>query len=68
MLVNMNTVKAPLACECGAAAHDNSKERGRFLRRHPVVCKAATPKVESAMTLNNKTMKKDKRAKAIKAA
>jgi hypothetical protein len=27
-----------LKCECGAAAKDTSKERGRFRRRHPAPC------------------------------
>lgn len=27
-----------LTCICGAAAKDNTKERGRFNRRHPQSC------------------------------
>lgn len=27
-----------LKCQCGASARDNSKERGRFNRRHPLLC------------------------------
>lgn len=28
-------------CPCGAKAKDTSKERGRFLRRHPKLCAAS---------------------------
>jgi hypothetical protein len=27
-----------LNCPCGAKAGDSSKERARFLRRHPAIC------------------------------
>lgn len=30
-------MKNKLYCPCGAEAKDNSKERGRFLRRHLVI-------------------------------
>ncbi len=30
--------KARLMCACGASAADTCKERGRFKRRHPVLC------------------------------
>ena len=28
-----------LSCDCGATARNTSKERGRFKRRHPELCK-----------------------------
>ena len=33
-------MKPRLRCDCGATAADNSKERGHFRRRHPVLCKS----------------------------
>lgn len=27
-----------LVCDCGAAAKNNTRERGRFKRRHPRLC------------------------------
>lgn len=37
-----------LKCPCGASAKNTSKERGRFLRRHPALCVKTTSRADAA--------------------
>jgi len=39
-----------LSCPCGAKAGNSSKERARFLRRHPVICGGKAAEVKSSVS------------------
>ena len=68
-LVKTTPTQKTLTCDCGAVAADTTKERGRFLRRHPLTL--ASTEEEIAEHIADQRQMRDKanaRAAAEKAA